>query len=110
MPENVRDYGPLQEFWTFLFERINKVLKSFNSSNHSGGELETSFFREFHRTVQNSRIVCNIHELPGNDLIDFASSRKLQTALWDLPFKSPRQPCTKLLRTTEALFRHSQDN
>lgn len=55
--ENVRDYGPLQEFWTFLFERINKVLKSYNSNNHSGGELEASFFREFHRTVQTSRIV-----------------------------------------------------
>lgn len=60
-PENVRDYGPLQEFWTFLFERMNKVLKSYNSSNHSGGELETSFFREFHRTVQTSRIVRAIH-------------------------------------------------
>ena len=44
-------------FWTFLFERINKVLKSYNSSNHSGGELETSFFREFHRTIQQSRVV-----------------------------------------------------
>lgn len=60
-PEDVRNYGPLQEYWTFLFERMNKVLKSFNSSNHSGGELETSFFREFHRTVQTSRIVCPIH-------------------------------------------------
>jgi hypothetical protein len=44
-------------FWTFLFERLNKVLKSYNSSNHSGGELETSFFREFHRTILQSRLV-----------------------------------------------------
>lgn len=36
---------------------MNKVLKSFNSSNHSGGELEVSFFREFLRTVQTSRLV-----------------------------------------------------
>ncbi|KII93303.1 hypothetical protein PLICRDRAFT_100818 [Plicaturopsis crispa FD-325 SS-3] len=50
-PECVRDYGPLHEFWTFLFERINKVLKSYKTNNHSGGELETTFFREFHRTL-----------------------------------------------------------
>ena len=46
----VRDYGPLHEFWTFLFERMNKVLKSYKTSNHGGGELEASFFREFQRT------------------------------------------------------------
>lgn len=55
--ENVYDYGPLHGFWTFLFERLNKVLKSFKTNNHNGGELETTFFREFHRTVQTSRVV-----------------------------------------------------
>ncbi|KAL6307236.1 hypothetical protein BKA93DRAFT_926583 [Sparassis latifolia] len=55
--EFVRDYGPLREFWTFLFERMNKVLKSYRTSNHAGGELECSFFREFHRTVQTSRLL-----------------------------------------------------
>jgi hypothetical protein len=44
-------------FWTFLFERLNKVLKSYNSSNHAGGELEVSFFREFQRTVHQQRAV-----------------------------------------------------
>lgn len=53
----VYDFGPLHAFWTFLFERINKVLKSYNSANHAHGQLETSFFREFHRTVQQSRVV-----------------------------------------------------
>lgn len=57
---SARDFGPLHTFWTFLFERINKVLKSYNSANHSGGELEVSFFREFHRTVQQSRVVSKI--------------------------------------------------
>lgn len=57
-PDSVRDYGPLHEFWTFLFERLNKVLKSYRTSNHAGGELETLFFREFHRTVQETRLVC----------------------------------------------------
>lgn len=53
----IRNFGPLREFWTFLFERLNKVLKSYKTPNHGGGELETSFFREFHRTVQLSRQV-----------------------------------------------------
>jgi hypothetical protein len=44
-------------FWTFLFERLNKILKSYNTANHAGGELEVSFFREFHRTVGHSRMV-----------------------------------------------------
>jgi hypothetical protein len=56
-PDVVRDYGPLHGFWTFLFERLNKVLKSFKTNNHGGGELETTFFREFHRTVRMSRLV-----------------------------------------------------
>ncbi|THU76896.1 hypothetical protein K435DRAFT_878595 [Dendrothele bispora CBS 962.96] len=56
---NIRNYGPLHEFWTFLFERLNRVLKSYNTANHGGGELEVSFFREFHRTVQHSRLLGN---------------------------------------------------
>ncbi|KAF7348324.1 hypothetical protein MSAN_01786200 [Mycena sanguinolenta] len=55
--QSVRNYGPLHEFWTFLFERLNKVLKSYKTPNHAGGELETSFFREFQRTVQQSRLL-----------------------------------------------------
>ncbi|KZP21905.1 hypothetical protein FIBSPDRAFT_739745 [Athelia psychrophila] len=55
--ECVRDYGPLHGFWTFLFERLNKVLKSYKTNNHSGGELETSFSREFHRTVAAARML-----------------------------------------------------
>lgn len=58
--ECISDFGPLHGFWTFLFERINKVLKSYNSANHSGGELETSFFREFHRTIQQARVVSHL--------------------------------------------------
>lgn len=56
--DNVRNYGPLFGFWTFLFERLNKVLKSYKTNNHSGGELEVTFFREFHRSILTSRMVC----------------------------------------------------
>ncbi|KIK95180.1 hypothetical protein PAXRUDRAFT_33126 [Paxillus rubicundulus Ve08.2h10] len=31
------------QFWTFLFEQLNNVPKSFKTNNHSGGELKTTF-------------------------------------------------------------------
>ncbi|KAE9386142.1 hypothetical protein BT96DRAFT_960642 [Gymnopus androsaceus JB14] len=73
----VRNYGPLHEFWTFLFERLNKVLKSYRTPNHGGGELETSFFREFHRTVQESRILGQAHRLPIESNIRQAANAML---------------------------------
>ena len=53
----IRDYGPLRGFWTFLFERLNKVLKGYRTNNHEGGEIEVTFFREFHRAAQLQRVV-----------------------------------------------------
>ncbi|KAJ7703335.1 hypothetical protein B0H17DRAFT_1194521 [Mycena rosella] len=47
--QNIRDFGPVYGFWTFLFERLNKLLKSYDTNNHGDGELEVTFFREFHR-------------------------------------------------------------
>ncbi|KAK0439731.1 uncharacterized protein EV420DRAFT_1486184 [Desarmillaria tabescens] len=65
----IKNYRPLREFWTFLFERLNKVLKSFKTGNQSGGELETTFFREFHRTVQQSRLLAqSAQQPPGSEL------------------------------------------
>ncbi|KAF7366659.1 hypothetical protein MSAN_00923800 [Mycena sanguinolenta] len=65
----IRNYGPLHEFWTFLFERLNKVLKSYKTPNHAGGELESSFFREFHRTVQEARLLGQgAREVEGSEL------------------------------------------
>ncbi|KAH9853892.1 hypothetical protein C2E23DRAFT_858962 [Lenzites betulinus] len=48
----VLDYGPLRGFWTFVFERLNKILKGYHTNNHEGGEIEGTFFREFHRSAQ----------------------------------------------------------
>ncbi|KAJ7753257.1 hypothetical protein B0H16DRAFT_1835472 [Mycena metata] len=45
----IRDFGPVYGFWTFLCERLNKLLKSYDTNNHGDGELEVTFFREFHR-------------------------------------------------------------
>ncbi|KAI0072971.1 hypothetical protein K474DRAFT_1686422 [Panus rudis PR-1116 ss-1] len=61
----VRDHGPLYCFWTFLFERMNKVLKTFKTNNHSGGEIETTFFREFHRSVRVSQTLSRASSLPA---------------------------------------------
>ncbi|KAL6299063.1 hypothetical protein BKA93DRAFT_830185 [Sparassis latifolia] len=55
--ECVHDFGPLHDFWSFLYERLNKVLKSYNTNNHGDGELETTFFAEFHRTTASARVV-----------------------------------------------------
>ncbi|RPD62755.1 hypothetical protein L227DRAFT_562043 [Lentinus tigrinus ALCF2SS1-6] len=53
----VLNFGPLREFWTFVFERLNKILKSFKTNNHDGGELECTFLREFHRTAELYRLL-----------------------------------------------------
>lgn len=58
--ECVRNFGPLHDFWTFLYERLNKVLKSFKTNNHGQGELETTFFYEFQKMCQTSRLVRRI--------------------------------------------------
>jgi hypothetical protein len=59
IPDQVEDYGPLYSFWTFLTERLNKVLKNLNGNNWSGGLLEVSIMREFHHIAQLDGMVCN---------------------------------------------------
>ncbi|RDX43089.1 hypothetical protein OH76DRAFT_1361580 [Lentinus brumalis] len=68
-PEFVRDYGPLREFWTFIFERLNRLLKSYKTSNHGGGEIETTFFREYHRTIQLYRLMAEGLSAPQNSTL-----------------------------------------
>lgn len=63
-----RNFGPLHDFWTFLFERLNKVLKSFKANNHTNGEIETTFFKEFHRTCETSRVICALRANPVKSL------------------------------------------
>ena len=55
--ECVRNFGPLHDFWTFLYERLNKVLKSYKTNNHGQGDLETTFFNDFQKTCHISRLV-----------------------------------------------------
>ncbi|KAJ7110207.1 hypothetical protein C8R43DRAFT_883954 [Mycena crocata] len=50
IPDQILDFGPVYTFWAFLTERLNKILKNLNSNNWTGGRLEVSMMREFHRS------------------------------------------------------------
>ncbi|KAG2122289.1 hypothetical protein BD769DRAFT_1670917 [Suillus cothurnatus] len=53
LEEQIRDFGPDYNFWTFLSERLNKLLKSSNSNNWTtGGLLEISMMRKFIRGIR----------------------------------------------------------
>lgn len=64
----VRDFGPLYGFWTFCFERLNRILKSFNTNNHPNGDLEETFLREFLRMASMKRLVSSpLYQSTRND-------------------------------------------
>ena len=65
--DQIRDYGPVYGFWSFLYERLNKLLKSYNTNNHGGGEIETTFLREH---VRDSRIRDLVNEAIKNRSLD----------------------------------------
>lgn len=49
--EQLRNFGPVHGFWTFLYERLNKTLKNTNSNSWKGGQLEISMMRAFQLQV-----------------------------------------------------------
>lgn len=51
-PDQIRDYGPVYNFWTFMTERLNKILKNINNNHWGGGRLEVSMMRGFGRETQ----------------------------------------------------------
>ncbi|KZO95468.1 hypothetical protein CALVIDRAFT_564871 [Calocera viscosa TUFC12733] len=62
MGDQIRSYGPVHGFWTFIFERLNKLLKQFNTNGHGGGEMEVTFAREFKRYVSLLRLSFALRE------------------------------------------------
>ncbi|KAF7368239.1 hypothetical protein MVEN_00144000 [Mycena venus] len=60
IPEQIVQYGPLNGFWAFLTERLNKILKNLNSNNWTGGRLEVSMMREFHRSTRITSVLSQI--------------------------------------------------
>ena len=41
------DFGPVAGFWTYIFEQLNKTLKSQKHNNHGRGVLEMTWFNTF---------------------------------------------------------------
>ncbi|KAG1752356.1 uncharacterized protein EDB91DRAFT_1243135 [Suillus paluster] len=76
----VRNFGPLHDFWTFLFERLNKLLKSYKSNNHSNGALETTFFMEFHRTCELGQLTYTLQHYPKDSLPSQTASIMLKAS------------------------------
>ncbi|KIK79758.1 hypothetical protein PAXRUDRAFT_28329 [Paxillus rubicundulus Ve08.2h10] len=62
------NFGPLHDFWTFLYEQLNKVLKSLKTNNHVNSELETTFFKEFQRTCQLGKLTYTLLKCPSESL------------------------------------------
>lgn len=55
--DQIRDFGPVYTFWTFLTERLNKILKNTNTNNWSGGQVEISMMRQFSRDARQEGMV-----------------------------------------------------
>lgn len=57
-PDQLVDFGPIYNIWNFLGERLNKILKTFNTNGWVGGQLEVSMMRAFARDVSLNEMVC----------------------------------------------------
>ncbi|KAJ7824386.1 hypothetical protein B0H14DRAFT_3728705 [Mycena olivaceomarginata] len=64
IPDQISLYGPLNGFWAFLTERLNKILKNLNSNNWTGGRLEVSMMREFHRSTRIDAVLNQVSQIP----------------------------------------------
>jgi hypothetical protein len=73
LPDQLRDFGPVYEFWTFLTERLNKILKSYNSNFWGGGQLEVSMMRHFNREVRVHNLVSFVQFIARDTYFLFCS-------------------------------------
>ncbi|KIN95011.1 hypothetical protein M404DRAFT_34523 [Pisolithus tinctorius Marx 270] len=76
----VRNFRPLHDFWTFLFEQLNKILKSFRTNNHANGELKTTFFEEFHQMSEVARLTFRLHSYPEESIPSQATQIMLKAS------------------------------
>ncbi|KAH9911971.1 hypothetical protein B0H21DRAFT_714183, partial [Amylocystis lapponica] len=79
--DQIEDYGPVYGFWTFLTERLNKVLKSYATNNHAGGEIEVTFFRAFSRDVRLRRLLNELASLKNLSPEDEAAANAARLIL-----------------------------
>ncbi|KAH9918949.1 hypothetical protein B0H21DRAFT_702299 [Amylocystis lapponica] len=73
----IRDFGPVYNFWAFLPEHLNKVLKGFHLNNWSGGELEVSMMRAFLRSASLHNMISTLSAV-GSDPSVAIAKRLLQ--------------------------------
>ncbi|KAG1817261.1 uncharacterized protein BJ212DRAFT_1299400 [Suillus subaureus] len=59
--DQLQDYRPVYNFWMFLFERLNKVLKSYLMNNHSNGEIEVTSMCAFQKYVALCDMLANLN-------------------------------------------------
>lgn len=78
--DQLQDYGPVYNFWTFLFERLNKVLKRYSTNNHSNGEIEVTFMRAFQKDVALHDMVCHIYT--SNLILILLLACKSKCCIW----------------------------
>ncbi|TFK52768.1 hypothetical protein OE88DRAFT_1296612 [Heliocybe sulcata] len=65
-PDQIRDYGPVYGFWLFLIERLNKILKNYNTNSQKRGQMEITLMRQFGRDKRAQSVIiaagkCAVH-------------------------------------------------
>jgi hypothetical protein len=68
--QQIRDFGPVYEVWTFLSERLNGLLKQIHLNNWGGGMLEISMMRQFNRMARIRAMVISFAAVISNLLVD----------------------------------------
>ena len=98
-PDQILDFGPVYDFWTFMTERLNKILKSINNNHWGGGRLEVSMMRGFGRETQFETLV-TIH--PKLDLISTNNSQLYQAqTVRESPDNNILKKISRMLDKTE---------
>lgn len=59
--DQLKDFGMVYNMWAFLPERLNKLLKGYNSNNSAGGQLEVTMMRSFMRSVYLDNMVTSLY-------------------------------------------------
>lgn len=83
MPAQLQDFGSAYAIWTFLGERLNKTLKSFNNNGLKGGQRELIMLRSFLRNLRMCRMVSSFRafvasRFTNKEYISSAKSSRVQ--------------------------------
>ncbi|KAJ7598689.1 hypothetical protein C8J56DRAFT_708797, partial [Mycena floridula] len=89
LPPQIRDYGPVYNFWAFLTERLNKILKNMNSNNHHlvSSLLYVALMDSFHILARATQL---------NDAQIFPEESRVAPGSLVYPAKSTARPSDEL--------------